>query len=104
MRLVGGRRHVRRHRAGQRLLRPAVEGPPDRRLTSLSFYASDGTPWDDSVSREHPERLEVVLLPPDAQAASGGVAGGGQKSGSEGPGVADASAGPGLETIATAGR
>jgi hypothetical protein len=30
--------------------------------TSASFYASNGSGWDDNVSREHPERLEVVIL------------------------------------------
>lgn len=32
-------------------------------LVSRSFYASNGGAWDDSISRENPERLELVVLP-----------------------------------------
>jgi uncharacterized protein YfaS (alpha-2-macroglobulin family) len=43
-----------------------VKDPATGAMTSLVFYVSDGSPWDDSISREHPERLEVVLLPDGA--------------------------------------
>ena len=32
-------------------------------MSSLRFYASDGQPWDDNITREKPERLELVMLP-----------------------------------------
>ena len=31
-------------------------------MTTLGFYASDGS-WDDNISRENPEKLELVVLP-----------------------------------------
>lgn len=31
-------------------------------VTSLRFFASDGNPWQDNISREHPEKLEIVVL------------------------------------------
>lgn len=40
-------------------------------ITSLHFFASDGGSWQDNVSREHPERLELVVLGPDGAAAAG---------------------------------
>jgi len=43
-----------------------VKDPATGAMTSLAFYVSDGSPWDDSISREHPERLEVFLLPDGA--------------------------------------
>ncbi len=43
-----------------------TKDPQTGAITSLRFYVSDGSPWDDTISREHPERLEVVLLPDGA--------------------------------------
>lgn len=37
-------------------------------IASVAFYAGDGA-WDDQISRENPESLEVVLLPPGGQEA-----------------------------------
>jgi uncharacterized protein YfaS (alpha-2-macroglobulin family) len=37
-------------------------------VASVAFYAGDGA-WDDQISRENPEQLEVVLLPPGGQDA-----------------------------------
>ena len=34
-------------------------------ITSTRFFASNGTPWQDNINREHPERLEMVILPPE---------------------------------------
>lgn len=39
-------------------------------ITSLRFFASDGNPWQDNVSREHPEKLEIVVLPNSATATT----------------------------------
>jgi uncharacterized protein YfaS (alpha-2-macroglobulin family) len=39
-------------------------------ITSLRFFASDGSPWQDNISREHPEKLEIVILPPDRAATA----------------------------------
>ncbi len=33
-----------------------------RAFTSLPFYASEGQGWDDNISRENPERLEIRLV------------------------------------------
>jgi uncharacterized protein YfaS (alpha-2-macroglobulin family) len=45
---------------GQYVLR--VHDPASGAMSSMSFYVSDGTPWEDNVSRQNPEKLEVVLL------------------------------------------
>jgi uncharacterized protein YfaS (alpha-2-macroglobulin family) len=39
-------------------------------MTNLSFLASDGGAWDDNVSREHPEHLDLVVLPPGGIAST----------------------------------
>ncbi len=31
-------------------------------FTSIEFYATDGSPWDDNVSRDNPEHLDVRIL------------------------------------------
>ena len=43
----------------------------DRRtgaMTSHAFYVSDGSPWDDNISRERPERLQIAILPVEGEA------------------------------------
>ena len=32
-------------------------------ITSRRFYVTDGRPWDDNISRDNPEKLELALLP-----------------------------------------
>ena len=31
-------------------------------ITSQRFYVTDGRPWDDNISRDNPEKLEIALL------------------------------------------
>ncbi|MDB5320668.1 MAG: alpha-2-macroglobulin domain protein, partial [Phycisphaerales bacterium] len=39
-------------------------------MTTVQFYASNGGGWEDNVSREHPEKVEVIVLPPDDTAGA----------------------------------
>ena len=31
-------------------------------MTSIAFYASDGRPWEGTISREDPQKLEIEIL------------------------------------------
>ncbi len=39
-------------------------------FTSVEFYATDGFPWDDNISRENPEHVDVTLMPGSNDAAT----------------------------------
>src|SRR5205814_4544218 len=35
---------------------------PGGAMTSITFYASDGNPWEGTISREDPQKLDVQIL------------------------------------------
>jgi uncharacterized protein YfaS (alpha-2-macroglobulin family) len=39
-------------------------------MTTVSFYASNGAGWEDNVSREHPEKVDVIVLSPGETAGT----------------------------------
>lgn len=49
----------------------AFRDPRTGAATSIAFDASDGSPWDDNVSRENPEHVEVRLLASSPSTSAG---------------------------------
>ncbi|HTW95858.1 MAG TPA: MG2 domain-containing protein [Tepidisphaeraceae bacterium] len=43
----------------------SLRDPKTNAMTTMEFDASDGTPWNDNVSRDQPEHLVVRVLSPD---------------------------------------
>ena len=48
-----------------------VKDPASGAMTSMHFYASDGRPWQDNISRDKPEKLQLAILPIGQDGASG---------------------------------
>lgn len=44
----------------------SLRDPRSGASTSMGFYITDGQPWDDNISRENPDRLEVRVLEPQS--------------------------------------